>query len=257
MSINKSQISRDFWRNVIDNNKIDLNNQDARKAIVNEFLNNPENKKAGWKKGDRRFFRLSFDKVCKERGLSALQFGVKPEPKRIKTQAGKMNISVNTDEKKIHPLLKEDSEGNFRKEDGSKVDEKDAEIIRDSMSKRKAEEQQQIAANYSAESVAGIFAMMFNILHSRFKECTPLTPQEKASMGEAWSPIFNEYLGDKGGKWVMPIVITAPIVIVRFAQYQRAQKEKEIKEEILKDMPSEPPPQDETKKPDKTWGDRL
>ena len=76
-------------------------------------------------------------------------------------------------------------------------------------------------------------------------------------MGEAWSPIFNEYLGDKGGKWVMPIVITAPIVIVRFAQYQRAQKEKEIKEEILKDMPSEPPPQDETKKPDKTWGDRL
>ena len=110
MSINKSQITRDFWRNVIDNNTIDLNNQDARKAIVTEFLNNPENKKAGWKKGDRRFFRLSFDKVCKERGVSALQFGVKPEPKRIKTQAGKMNISVNTDEKKIHPLLKEENE---------------------------------------------------------------------------------------------------------------------------------------------------
>jgi hypothetical protein len=244
MSINKSQISRDFWRNVLDNNKIDLNNQDARKAIVNEFLNNPENKKAGWKKGDRRFFRLSFDKVCKERGLSALQFGVKPEPKRIKTQAGKMNISVNTDEKKIHPLLKEENE----------KEEPEKEKIPNS---KELQDQQQIAANYSAESVAGIFAMMFNILHSRFKECTPLTPQEKASMGEAWSPIFNEYLGDKGGKWVMPIVITAPIVIVRFAQYQRAQKEKEIKEEILKDMPSEPPPQDETKKPDKTWGDRL
>lgn len=244
MSINKSQISRDFWRNVIDNNKIDLNNQDARKAIVNEFLNNPENKKAGWKKGDRRFFRLSFDKVCKERGVSALQFGVKPEPKRIKTQAGKMNISVNTDEKKIHPLLKKENE----------KEEPEKEKIPNS---NELQDQQQIAANYSAESVAGIFAMMFNILHSRFKECTPLTPQEKASMGEAWSPIFNEYLGDKGGKWVMPIVITAPIVIVRFAQYQRAQKEKEIKEEILKDMPSEPPPQDETKKPDKTWGDRL
>ena len=112
MSINKSQITRDFWRNVIDNNTIDLNNQDARKAIVTEFLNNPENKKAGWKKGDRRFFRLSFDKVCKERGVSALQFGVKPEPKRKKTQAGKMNISVNTDEKQIHPILKEDNERN-------------------------------------------------------------------------------------------------------------------------------------------------
>ena len=245
MSINKSQISREFWRNVIDNNKIDLNNQDARKAIVNEFLNNPENKKAGWKKGDRRFFRLSFDKVCKERGVSALQFGVKPEPKRIKTQAGKMNISVNTDEKKIHPLLKEENE----KEEPEKE--------KTPNSKELQEQQQQMAANYSAESVAGIFAMMFNILHARYPVCTPLTPQEKASMGEAWAPIFNEYLGDKGGKWVMRIVVTAPIVIVRFSQYQRAEKEKKLEEEILKDMPSEPAPPDEPKKPDKTWGDRL
>ena len=245
MSINKSQITRDFWRNVIDNNTIDLNNQDARKAIVTEFLNNPENKKAGWKKGDRRFFRLSFDKVCKERGVSALQFGVKPEPKRIKTQAGKMNISVNTDEKKIHPLLKEENE----------KEEPEKEKIPNS--KELQEQQQHAAANYSAESVAGIFAMMFNILHARYPACTPLTPQEKASMGEAWAPIFNEYLGDKGGKWVMPIVVTAPIVIVRFSQYQRAEKEKQIKEEVLKDMPSEPPPKDEPKKPDKTWGDRL
>ena len=106
MKINKSEIARNFWRDIIDGNKIDLSSNDARKKIVSQFLNDTENKKAGWKSGDRRFFRLGFDKICKERGISTHQFGIKPEPKRVKTQAGKMNINVNTDEKKVHPLLK-------------------------------------------------------------------------------------------------------------------------------------------------------
>jgi hypothetical protein len=249
MSINKSQVSRDFWRNVIDNNKIDLNNQDARKSIVNEFLNNPENKKAGWKKNDRRFFRLSFDKICKERGVSPLDFGVKPEPKRIKTQVGKMNFSVTTKEKKLHPILKDENE----------KEEPEKEKLPNSKELEEQRQQAAAASNYSAQSVAGVFAMMFNILHARFPACTPLTNQEMASMGEAWEPIFNEYLGDKGGKWVMPILVTAPIVIVRFSQYQRVQKEKEIEEEILKDMPQEKPQDkpDDNNKNDKKWSDHL
>ena len=117
MKINKSEIARNFWRDIIDGNKIDLSSTDARKKIVSQFLNDTENKKAGWKAGDRRFFRLGFDKICKERGISTHQFGIKPEPKRVKTQAGKMNININTDEKKVHPLLKEEREI-FEKEDG-------------------------------------------------------------------------------------------------------------------------------------------
>ena len=63
--MNKSEIARNFWRKVFDENKIDLRNSDARKAAVQQFLG--ENKKEGWKAADRRFFRLGFEKVAKEK----------------------------------------------------------------------------------------------------------------------------------------------------------------------------------------------
>jgi len=247
LKLNKSQIARDFWRDILDNNKIDPSSSDARKKIVNEFLNNPANRKGGWKASDRRFFRLGFDKICKERGISPHQFGIKPEPKRVKTQAGKMNINVQTNEKKLHPLLKGDED-----KDQETPDEEKPKIP----NSQELQQQQQMAAMYTGQSVGVIFATMFRILHARFPACSPLSKQEESSLGEAWFPIFNEYLGDKGGKWVLPIVVTLPIVLVRASEYQRKEKEKEIEEEILKDMPSDPPP-DEPKKPDKTWGDRL
>jgi hypothetical protein len=102
--------------------------------------------------------------------------------------------------------------------------------------------------------------MMFNILHSRFPECSPLTPQERRALGDAWYPIFNEYLAGTGGKWIMPIVVTAPICIVRFSEYQRKKKESEIEEEILKDMPQPVEPNANTLQPDekpKSWSDKL
>ncbi len=249
MKINKSQIARDFWREILDNNKIDPSSSDARKKIVNEFLNNPANKKAGWKKNDRRFFRLGFDKICRERGISTHQFGIKPEPKRVKTQAGKLNININTDEKKVHPLVKDQDKENEENQDPEKKQIPTSQEL----------QQQNQAAIYTGQSVATIFSMMFKLLHARFPACSPLSKQEELSLGEAWFPIFNEYLSDKGGKWVLPAVITVPIVLVRVSEFQRAQKEKEIEEEILKDMPKDIPKDipKEPKEPDKSWSDRL
>ena len=260
MNLNKSKIAREFWRDIIDNNKIDLSNSDARKSVVNEFLNSAENKEAGWKgiAAEKRFFRLAFDKICRERGINVHQFGLKPEPKRVKTQTGKMNINIKTNEKPVHPLLQSSEE---KKEEDQK--EKEEQEKKKTLNTEQLQQQQQVAAIYTGQSVGQIFAMMFNIVHSRFKECSPLTPQEVNAMGEAWYPIFNEYLGGTGGKWVMPIIVTAPIVIQRAAEFQRAQKEKELSEEIKKDLPEGfQPPEDipdepvESKK-NKNWTDKL
>jgi|TARA_R110002020_G_scaffold283203_2_gene498951 hypothetical protein len=251
MALNKSKIAREFWRDIIDNNKIDLSNSDARKEAVNQFLRNPENK--GWKAADRRFFRLGFDKICKEKGISPASFGIKPEPKRIKTKTGQMSFNIKTDEKKVHPLLQKEEEE--KKDQPSEPKEKEVDV-------KTAQQlsEQQAAAIYTGDSVAGIFDMMFNILHSRFPECSPLTPQEKRALGEAWYPVFNEYLAGTGGKWIMPIVVTAPICIVRFSEFQRKKKESEIEEELLKDMPQPVEPNANTLQPDekpKSWSDKL
>ena len=66
-------------------------------------------------------------------------------------------------------------------------------------------------------------------------------------------------LAGTGGKWILPIVVTAPIVHCKiFRICKRVKKEKKLKEEILRDMPQEPIDEPvEPKKPDKTWGDRL
>ena len=98
--MNKSQISRDFWRKIFDENKIDLRNSDKRNAAVNEFLENPENIKAGWKKSDRRFFRLSLDKIFRERGISSHTKNIKPIAQTAQKQAGSMRMNIKTDEKK-------------------------------------------------------------------------------------------------------------------------------------------------------------
>ena len=86
MGLNKSAIAREFWRKIYNENAIDLRNSDARKSVVNDFLNDPMNIKEGWSKTtDKRFFRLAFDKVTREFGKSTSQFGVKPEPKRVRS----------------------------------------------------------------------------------------------------------------------------------------------------------------------------
>ena len=65
----KSAIAREFWRKIFNENSIDLRNADARKSVVNDFLDDPMNKKDGWNKStDKRFFRLAFDKVSREFG---------------------------------------------------------------------------------------------------------------------------------------------------------------------------------------------
>ena len=249
MALNKSKIAREFWRDIIDNNKIDLSNSDARKSVVNQFLSDPQNK--GWKAADRRFFRLGFDKICRERGINSHQFGVKPEPKRVKTIAGQMNINIKTDEKKVHPLFRS-AEMQKEKEQEAKEDPK-----HDIKTAQQLKEQH-AAAVYTGDSVGHIFAMMFSILHSRYPACSPLSLQEQKALGEAWFPILNEYLGDKGGKWILPIIVTAPIVIVRFSEFVRVKKEQELRDEILNDMPRDKDePIEPKKKPDKTWGDRL
>ena len=104
--LNKSQISRDFWRRIFDENKIDLRNSDKRNAAVNEFLANPENKKAGWKKADKRFFRLSLDKIFRERGISSHTKGIKPIAQTSQKQSGSMRMNIKTDEKKVHEQAK-------------------------------------------------------------------------------------------------------------------------------------------------------
>ena len=83
------------------------------------------------------------------------------------------------------------------------------------------------------------------------------------SLGEAWFPIFNEYLSGENSKWILPAVITAPIVLVRVSEYQRVKQEEQIAKEYHMDFhdPSQQKKdkQNEKKKQDnsKSWSDRL
>jgi len=216
--LNKSQISRDFWRRIFDDNKIDLRNSDQRNAAVNEFLANPENIKAGWKKSDRRFFRLSLDKIMRERGISAHSKGIKPIPQTNQKQSGSMRMNIKTDEKKVHEQAKTITSEQLA-ETGTEAQQQQNELVTQ-------------AAYYTAENVAIVFDTMFNLLNARYPECSKLTFEEKRNLGESWRPIFDKYLSDKGGIWVMPILSLVPVVLVRMAEMNAAKKEREMKEDF-------------------------
>ena len=228
--VNKSKIAREFWRKIFKENKIDLRNSDARKSVVNEFIQNNK----GWNATtDKRFFRSAFDKVSREFGFSTANFGVKPEPSKAKKTVGTLNISAKTDEKKVHPL--------FKKEDPEKQKQQPT----GSITQQQLEQQQQ-AVTYSANAVGEIFNTMFNIFHNRYPMCSKLSEAEKMQLGESWLPIFNEYF-QTGSKWVLPAIATLPILLVRFAQYNSYKKEKDLAEEF-----GIPPT--EKKEENKKWG---
>ena len=244
--MNKSAIAREFWRKIFNENAIDLRNSDARKSVVKDFLNDPMNIKEGWTSKDLRFFRSALDKISREYGKSTSQFGIKPEPKRVKGNAGKMGFTFKTDEKPLHEIKKSDEE---KKSD----DDKKNPLPKNLQTKELLQQQQNIALTYTSQSVATIFETLFNILHSRFPSCSPLSRGERDSLGDAWYPIFNEFLSDKGGKWVLPAIITAPIVLVRFAEIQRAKKEQEVRDRYGIDEVQKPK-EDKNKK---KWSDNL
>ena len=89
--MNKSAVAREFWRKIFNENVIDLRNGDARKSVVSDFLNDPQNQKDGWNNtSDKRFFRAALDKIMRENGKSTSSIGIKPEPKRSSSKAGRM-----------------------------------------------------------------------------------------------------------------------------------------------------------------------
>jgi len=199
---------------------------------VREFLNDPVNKKSGWKSKDARFFRLGFNTVARENNFNPLSIGVTPTPQRSNTTKGSMNLNVKSKEKKVPPLIEEmqDKKKEERPKFGALPQTPQLQA------------QQDQATYYSAQSVGQIFDTLFNIFSSR-TGCSPLTQNERIALGESWTPIFNEYFaGEEKAKWVMVAIITLPIVLQRVAEVSKLKKEKELKEkygmdEIPKDEP--------------------
>ena len=226
--MNKSRVARDLYRKVFNDNLIDLKDSDARKQIVREFLNDPINKKAGWKSKDARFFRLAFQKVAKENNFNVMNIGVTPTPSRSKTQKGSMSINVKTKQKNPPPM---------------------GEAIKPPTEQEKKfgalpqtpqlENQQAQATYYTAQSVGQIFETIVNIISAR-TGCTPLSQNERIALGEAWMPIFVEYFSGENSKWVMVAVITIPIALRILSEIQQKKKEKELKEKYgMDEVPKE------------------
>ncbi len=226
--MNKSRVARDLWRKVFNDNLINLSDSDARKQVVKEFLNDPVNKKSGWKSKDARFFRLGFQKVAKENNFNVMNIGVTPTPSRSKTQKGSMSINVKTKQKNPPPMgesIKPPTE-----------QEKKFGALPQTP---QLESQQAQATYYSAQSVGQIFETIVNIISAR-TGCTPLSQNERIAFGEAWLPIFTEYFSGENSKWVMVAIITIPIALRILSEIQQKKKEKELKEKYgMDEVPKE------------------
>ena len=225
--MNKSRVSRDLWRKVFNDNIINLSDGDARKQVVKEFLDDPVNKKAGRKSKDARFFRLGFQKVARENNFNVMNIGVTPTPSRSKNTKGTMNINVKTKQKNPAPIAESIKPPTDQEKKFGALPQTPQLVG-----------QQEQAAQYSAQSVGQIFETLFNIFSTRFK-CSPLSQNERIALGDAWAPIFNEYFTGHS-LWVMPVVISAPIMLSRLAEIQKMKKEKEIKERYgMDEVPKE------------------
>ena len=227
--MNKSRVARDLWRKVINDNMIDLRDADARKQVVAEFLADPINRKEGWKSKDARFMRLGLQSVAKENNINLLNAGITPTPIRNKTQKGNLNLNVKSKVKKIPEMKSEIPEDTKEKPKFGALPQTP-----------QLQGQQAQAVYYSAQAVGQIFDKVYNIISQRF-DTDPLSQNERIALGEAWSPIFSEFFGETN-KWIMPVIITLPIILQRLAQMAKAKKEKELKEKYNMDDKKTPAP---------------
>ena len=218
---------------MFNDNLINLSDGDARKGVVRDFLNDPINKKAGWKSKDARFFRLGFQKVAKENNFNVMNVGVTPTPSRSKTQKGTMNMNVKTKLKNPVPMG----------ESIKPPTEQEKKAGRPIPTTPTLEAQQAQATYYTAQSVGQIFDTIVNIISAR-TGCDPLSQNERIALGECWLPIFTEYFsGDDKAKWVMVALITLPIALRILAQVQSIKKKKELQEKYgMDEVPKEQQP---------------
>jgi len=239
--MNKSRVARDLWRKVFNDNLIDLRDADARKQVVSEFLADPVNKKEGWKSKDARFMRLGLQSVAKENNFNLLNAGITPTPIRTKTQKGNLHLNVKSKLKKVPEMKTEIPEDTKEKPKFGALPQTP-----------QLQGQQAQAVYYSAQAVGQIFDTIFNIIAQRF-DTEPLSQNERIALGESWSPIFSEYFGEQN-KWIMPVIITLPIILQRLAQMSKAKKEKELKEKYNMDDKKTPTKTEPIKKKSK-WED--
>ena len=227
--MNKSRLARDLWRKVFNDNLINLSDGDARKQVVRDFLNDPVNKKMGWKSKDARFFRLGFNKVAKENNFNVMNIGVTPEPSRNKTQKGSMSINVKTKQKNPPPMGESIKPTTPAEKMSGAVPQTPT-----------LENQQAQATYYTAQSVGQIFEVLVNLIVAR-TGCTPLSQNEKIALGEVWSPMMNEWFaGEDKAKWVMIALVTLPIALRILSEIQQKKKKKELEEQYgIKDIPKE------------------
>ena len=164
--MNKSRVARDLWRKVFNDNIINLSDSDARKQVVADFLRDPVNIKAGWKKKDARFMRLGFQKVAKENNFNVMNIGLNPTPIRSKTQKGSLNINVKSKQKNPAPMGEQIKKPEEVKGLGALP------------TTPQLEGQQAQATYYTAQSVGQIFETIVNIISAR-TGCTPLSQNER------------------------------------------------------------------------------
>ena len=227
--MNKSRVARDLWRKIFNDNLINLSDTDARKQAVREFLNDPVNKKAGWHQKDSRFFKLGFQRVAKENNFNVMSIGITPQPSRSKTQKGTMNINVKSKQKNPAPMGASIKPPTDEQKKFGALPQTPA-----------LEAQQDLAVQYSAQSVGQLCETSLNIVFARMN-VDPITQNERIALGEAYAPLCNKYLTGHSDL-IMPALITFPIMLARLAQMAKAKKEKEIQERYgLDNIPKDEP----------------
>ena len=220
---------RDFWRKVFADDLINLRDSDARKEIVDQFFGDPANK--GWNRTkDKRFMRSAFAKVAKENNFNVMQLGITPTPSRSKTQKGSTQFNVKSKEKLVPPTETiAPTQEQLKKDKGKLNIPNQQQITQGQLSQ---------ATVYTSQSVGQLISVPLNIIFSRLG-ASPLTQQEIVALGESWLPVANMYLTGNS-IFVMPVLITIPILLQRLAEVKLKKKEAEVKKKYKVDDQPEP-----------------
>ena len=218
-----SETIREFIRINLDN-KFDFSNVKSRNKLFLQHAESEIGKKQGldYKKHLTLYLRM-IKKVCRERNIPPETFGLSKE--KVKFQQSSSGVTT-----KITPKPKE---GIPQTVEQPKTDAAGKPIPPTTPTL------QMPVPEVGIELVKATWKTINGVIRYKYPKFRKFMDEDLEALGQAWLPLFREYIATNWMKWGLPLTITAGIMIPRIAELKPKGDEEEEEPEEEEEKPKE------------------
>ena len=234
--VDVSENIREFIRSNLDN-KFDFSNVKSRNQLFKQHCETEVGKKAGfiYKKHLTLYLRM-IKKVCRERNIPPETFGLSKEKVKFVQSKGAVESTITPKPKEGIP---QDQPKPTPTTPTGGITPQVPQVP---------------TPEVGIELVKATWKTINGCIRWKYPKFRKFLEEDLEALGQAWLPLFREYIATNWMKWGLPLTITAGIMVPRIAEL-KPKREGEEEEEEFEEEEEEKPKGKETEEY-KKWKSR-